>query len=99
MIYSFDEFHVVIKGEDIRLNSFFDKLYFSSNSFSKNKNLRAQVKKQLLYVCYFLCRIRNKFVNIAKEELMMYLDSTSVSNASIDTLADLGIISVIMGHS
>ena len=35
--------------------------------------------------------MRNKFINNFKRDLEMYLDSTSTSNISIDTLADLGI--------
>lgn len=77
-----------MEEKDVRLKLFFDELYLSSNPSSKNENSRAQAKKQLLFVCYFLCGIRNKFVNDAKGELTMYLDSTGVSNASIDTLAD-----------
>ncbi len=37
-IYSFDEFHVIMKGKDAKLKFFFDELYFSSNPFSKNKD-------------------------------------------------------------
>src|ERR1043165_3523368 len=80
-----------MKEKDVRLKYFFDKLYFSSNPFSKNENSRARAKKQLLFVCYLLCGIHNKFINNEKRDLTMYLDSTGVSNASIDTLADLGV--------
>jgi len=90
-IYSFDEFRAIMKEKDVRLKLFFEELYLFSNPSSKNENSRVQAKKQLLFVCYFLCGIRNKFVNDAKGELTMYLDSTGVSNASIDTLADLGV--------
>ena len=90
-IYSFDDFRAVMEGEDARLKVFFDELYISSNPSSKNEISRARAKKQLLFICYFLCGIRNKFVNDAKIDLTIYLDSTGVSNASIDTLADLGV--------
>ena len=91
IIYSFDNFRAVMEGEDARLKVFFDELYISSNPSSKNEISRARAKKQLLFICYFLCEIRNKFVNDAKIDLTIYLDSTSISNASIDTLADLGV--------
>jgi hypothetical protein len=94
-IYSFDEFRAVMEGEDAGLKSFFDELYLSSNPSSKNKDSQARAKKQLLFVCYFLCGIRNKFVNDAKRDLAMYLDSTGASDASIDTLSGLGIITYI----
>ena len=81
-----------MKEKDARLKLFFDELYASSNPQSKNKKTQTWVKKQLLFVCYFLCGIRNKFVNNAKRDLTLYLDSTSVSNTTIDTLADLGIM-------
>ncbi len=90
-IYSFDDFHAVMEGEDARLKVFFNELYILSNSSSKNEISRARAKKQLLFICYFLCEIRNKFVNDAKIDLTIYLDSTSISNASIDTLADLSV--------
>ena len=90
-LYSFDEFRAIMEGEDARLKFFFDELYSSSNPLSKNKESQARVKKQLLFVCYFLCGIRNKFVNNAKRDLAMYLDSTGASNTSIDTLANLGV--------
>ncbi|CAG8684335.1 10919_t:CDS:1 [Acaulospora morrowiae] len=90
-IYSFDEFREIMEGEDIRLKSFFDELYFSSSPSTKNKNSQIRVKKQLLFICFFLCGIRNKFVNNAKRDLTMYLDSTGVSNTTLDTLSDLGI--------
>ncbi len=80
-----------MEGKDARLKVFFDELYISSNLSSKNEILRARAKKQLLFICYFLCGIRNKFVNDAKIDLTIYLDSTGVSNASIDTLADLSV--------
>ncbi|RHZ49679.1 hypothetical protein Glove_518g10 [Diversispora epigaea] len=70
---------------------FFDELYFSSNASSKNKDSQECAKKQLLFICYFLCGIRNKFVNSAKRDLTMYLDSTGASNTSIDILANLGV--------
>jgi len=80
-----------MEEKDVRLKFFFDELYFSSNPSSKNEDSQVQVKKQLLFTCYFLCGIRNKFVNDAKRDLAMYLDSTGASNTSIDTLADLGV--------
>ena len=91
IIYSFDEFRTIMEAKDARLKLFFDELYLSSNPSSKNKDSQARAKKQLLFICYFLCEIRNKFVNNAKKDLTIYLDSTGVSNASIDTLANLGI--------
>ena len=90
-LYSFDEFRAVMEEKDVRLKLFFDELYLSSNPSSKNKDTQARVKKELLFICYFLCGIRNKFVNDAKRDLAMYLDSTGASNTSIDTLADLGV--------
>ena len=92
-LYTFDEFRAVMEREDARLRFFFDELYLSSNPLSKNKDSQGRVKKQLLFICYFLCGIRNKFVNNAKRDLAMYIDSTGTSNASIDTLADLGVTS------
>ncbi|RHZ52392.1 hypothetical protein Glove_461g14 [Diversispora epigaea] len=73
----------------------FDELYLSSNASSKNKDSQEFAKKQLLFICYFLCGIRNKFVNSAKRDLTMYLDSTGASNTSIDTLANLGHTKII----
>lgn len=90
-LYTFDEFREVMEREDARLRFFFDELYLSSNPLSKNKDSQERVKKQLLFICYFLCGVRNKFVNNAKRDLAMYIDSTGTSNTSIDTLADLGI--------
>ena len=90
-LYSFDEFRTTMEGEDVRLKSFFDELYLSTNPSSKNKDSQTQVKGQLLFICYFFCGIRNKFVNYARRDLTVYLDSTGTSNATIDTLADLGV--------
>ncbi|RIB20139.1 hypothetical protein C2G38_2081627, partial [Gigaspora rosea] len=90
-IYSFDEFRSTMESEDARLKSFFTELYLLSNPSSKNQDSRAQAKKQLLFVCYFLCGIRNKFVNDVKMDIAMFLDSSGSSNACIDTFSDLGI--------
>jgi len=90
-LYSFDEFRAIMEAKDNRLKNFFDELYLSSNPTSKNKDSHIRVKKQLLFICYFLCGIRNKFVNNAKRDLAMYLDSTGTSNTSIDTLFNLGV--------
>ena len=90
-LYSFDEFRTTMEGEDARLKSFFDELYLSTNPSSKNKDSQARVKGQLLFICYFLYGICNKFVNYARRDLTVYLDSTGTSNATIDTLADLGV--------
>ncbi|RIB08714.1 hypothetical protein C2G38_2210869 [Gigaspora rosea] len=88
-IYSYDEFKATMEEKDIRLKSFFKELYLSSNPSSKNSESKIRVKKQLLFVCYFLCGIRNKFVNNAKRDLAIYIDSVGASNSLIDTLADL----------
>ena len=80
-----------MEREDARLKVFFDELYLSSNPQSKNKDSQERVKKQLLFICYFLCGIRNKFVNNAKKDLTLYIDSIGASNTLIDTIADLGI--------
>ncbi|RIB23623.1 hypothetical protein C2G38_2170703 [Gigaspora rosea] len=90
-IYPFDDFRAAMEEEDIRLKDFFDELYLSSNPQSKNVESQMRVKKQLLFVCYFLCGVRNKFVNNAKRDLSIYLDSTGVFDTTLDTLADLGI--------
>ncbi|RIB10066.1 hypothetical protein C2G38_2207130 [Gigaspora rosea] len=90
-IYSYDEFKATMEEKDIRLKSFFKELYLSSNPSSKNSESKIRVKKQLLFVCYFLCGIRNKFVNNAKRDLAIYIDSVGASNSLIDTLADLGV--------
>ncbi|RIB14017.1 hypothetical protein C2G38_2196300 [Gigaspora rosea] len=50
-----------------------------------------KVAKQLVFLYYFICSIRNKFVNNAKRDLGIYLDSTGVPNSTIDTLAVLGL--------
>ena len=56
-----------------------------------------KVSKQLVFLCYFICGIRNKFVNNAKRDLGMYLDSTGTPDSTIDTLATLGM--KITSHS
>ncbi len=50
-----------------------------------------KISKQLVFLCYFICGIRNKFVNNAKRDLGMYLDSTGTPNSMIDTMAMLGL--------
>ncbi|RIB19638.1 hypothetical protein C2G38_2181293 [Gigaspora rosea] len=96
-IYSFDEFRTIMEEKDTRLKNFFDELYLLSNLQSKNKETKIRVKKQLLFICYFLCGIKNKFVNDAKRDLSLYLDSTGASDTTIDTLAKLGI--AVTSHS
>jgi len=91
-LYSFDEFWKIIEVKNIRLKNFFDELYYLFNLFFKNKNLQAQVKKQPLFVCYFLYGIWNKFINDVKRDLTIYLDFTSTFNISIDIFTDLSII-------
>src|SRR6266498_2991629 len=85
ILYSFDEFHIIMEAKNARLKLFFDELYLLSNLSSKNKDSQVRAKKQLLFICYFLCKIQNKFVNNAKKDLTIYLDFTSVSNTFIDT--------------
>ena len=62
ILYAFDEFREVMEREDARLRFFFDELYLSSNPLTKNKDSQERVKKQLLFICYFLCGVRNKFL-------------------------------------
>src|SRR6266542_2068070 len=50
-----------------------------------------KISKQLVFLCYFICDIRNKFVNNAKRDLGMYLNSTRTPNSTIDTMATLGL--------
>ncbi|CAG8673510.1 8998_t:CDS:2, partial [Funneliformis caledonium] len=91
LIWIFKEFHAVIESEDKRLKTFFDELYLSTNPSRKNKNTIEKVSKQLVFLYYFICSIRNKFVNNAKRDLGMYLDSTGTPNSTIDTMATLGL--------
>ena len=56
-LYSYDEFRKVMEEKNANLKSFFDELYLSSNPSSKNRDSQARAKKQLLFVCYFLCGI------------------------------------------
>ena len=56
-LYSYDEFRKVMKEKNTNLKFFFDELYLSSNPSSKNRDSQARAKKQLLFVCYFLCGI------------------------------------------
>ncbi len=74
-LYLFDEFRTTMKEEDVKLKPFFDELYLSTNPSSKNKDSQTQVKGQLLFICYFFCEIYNKFVNYARRDLAVYLDS------------------------
>ncbi|RIB07517.1 hypothetical protein C2G38_2214214 [Gigaspora rosea] len=48
-------------------------------------------------LCYFICGIRNKFVNNTKRDLGMFLDSAGTPDSTIDTLAALDIM--ITSHS
>ena len=90
-IWIFKEFRAVMESEDKRLKSFFNELYLSTNPSKKNKNTMEKISKQLVFLCYFICGIRNKFVNNAKRDLGMYLDSTGTSNSTIDTMTTLGL--------
>ncbi|CAG8590529.1 16100_t:CDS:2 [Acaulospora morrowiae] len=89
-IWIFEEFRAIMELEDEWLKSFFNELYSSTNPLRKSKNTMEKVSKQLVFLCYFICGIRNKFVNNAKRDLGMYLDSTGTPNSTIDTLATLG---------
>ncbi|CAJ0852307.1 5952_t:CDS:2, partial [Entrophospora sp. SA101] len=89
-IWIFEEFRAVMELEDKRLKYFFDELYLSINPLKKSKSTMENVSKQLVFLCYFICGIRNKFVNNAKRDLGMYLDSTGTPDSTIDTLATLG---------
>src|SRR6266542_5362730 len=80
-----------MKSNDKRLKHFFDKLYLSTNPSIKNKNTMKKVSKQLVFLFYYLYDIRNKFVNNAKRDLRMYLNSTRISNLTIDILVMLGL--------
>ena len=93
-IWAFKEFYILIESNDKQLKQFFDELYLSTNSLTKNKNTIEKVSKQLVFLYYYFCGIRNKFVNNAKQDLGMYLDSTETSNLTIDTLAMLGLITI-----
>ena len=50
-----------------KIKSFFDELYLSSTL--RKIKIRKHGQKQHLFVCYFLCGIRNKFVNDAVWDL------------------------------
>ncbi|RIB15363.1 hypothetical protein C2G38_2319654 [Gigaspora rosea] len=90
-IWDFEEFRTVMESKDQRLKSFFDELYLSTNPRRKSVSTMEKVSKQLVFLCYFICGIRNMFVNNAKRDLGMYLDSTGTPNSTIDTLATMGL--------
>ena len=93
-LYTFKEFRMVMEFEDKRLKGFFDKLYLSTNSSSRKGETWIKTSKQLVFLCYFLCGIRNKYVSNMKRNLGMYLDFTSVPDAIIDTLAAMELTQV-----
>ncbi|RIB28607.1 hypothetical protein C2G38_2157441 [Gigaspora rosea] len=90
-IWNFEEFRILMESKDERIAPFFDELLLSANLGTKNKNTMDKVSKQLLFLCYFICGIRNKFVNNAKRDLGMFLDFAGTPDSTIDTLAALGI--------
>ncbi|RIB13059.1 hypothetical protein C2G38_2198933 [Gigaspora rosea] len=90
-IWNFEEFRILIELKDDRIAPYFDELLLSANLGTKNKNTIDKVSKQLLFLCYFICGIRNKFVNNAKRDSGMFLDSAGTPDSTIDTLATLGI--------
>ncbi|RIB25161.1 hypothetical protein C2G38_2031283 [Gigaspora rosea] len=80
-----------MEQKDKRLKVFFKELYLSSNPSSKSEDSKIRIKRQLLFACYFICGIHNKFVNNIKSNIALYLDSVSASDSSINTLSDLGV--------
>jgi len=49
------------------------------------------IKKKLVFLCYFLSGINNKYINGIKANIGSYLQTFEVFSSSIDTLANIGI--------
>ncbi|CAG8589594.1 17730_t:CDS:2 [Gigaspora margarita] len=71
--------------------SFFNELVLSMNLSQKSN---PEILLQLLFVCYILCALCNKFIINAKHDLALYLDSISTTDITINTWVELGIISI-----
>ncbi|RIB06370.1 hypothetical protein C2G38_2217286 [Gigaspora rosea] len=59
----------------------------------KKEESHSKILSQLLFICYLLRGLRNKFIINVKSDLALYLDSTGTSNSTINALAELGFTS------
>ncbi|CAG8557583.1 5251_t:CDS:2, partial [Racocetra fulgida] len=90
---TFEEFRAYMESENKNLSIFFEELVLSVNLSQKKEESHPKILSQLLFVCYLLCSLRNKFIINVKSDLALYLDSTGTSNSTINALAELGITS------
>ncbi|RIB14010.1 hypothetical protein C2G38_2196346 [Gigaspora rosea] len=90
---TFEEFRAYMESENKNLSNFFKELVLSVNLSQKKEESHSKILSQLLFICYLLSGLRNKFIINVKSDLALYLDSTGTSNSTINALAELGITS------
>ena len=70
---------------------FFDELYKGTSPNTKSEKTNSNNKKNLVFLCYFLASINNKYINRLKADIRSYLQTSGTSASSIDILANIGL--------
>ena len=66
----------MIKERNPLLKGFFDMLYQSMNSSSKNPSTEISLKKKVMILCYQMASLRNKQVSSVKNQIALYMSNT-----------------------
>ena len=88
-VWNVAEFKELIEGHNTQIKGFFDTIFQSMNS--KSKNLQTQQKVMLL--CYQMAAMRNKQFSGAKTAIGLFLINSDASVICINALANMGICS------
>src|SRR6266508_534680 len=90
-IYDPIDFKIMLETADKDLIRFFNELYIRTNLNIKSNKTNESNKKKLVFLCYFLVSINNKYINSIKADIGSYLQTFGASSSSINTLANIGI--------
>ena len=66
-------------------------MYAGTNPNIKSDSTNKNNMKKLVFLCYFLVSINNKYINGIKADIRSYLQTSGTSASSIDILANIGL--------
>ena len=66
-------------------------MYAGTNPNIKSDSTNKNNMKKLVFLCYFLVSINNKYINGLKADIGSYLQTSETSASSINTFANIGL--------
>ncbi len=88
-IYDPIDFKIMLETADKDLIRFFNELYIRTNLNIKSNKTNESNKKKLVFLCYFLVSINNKYINSIKADIGSYLQTFDTSSSSINIIGEI----------